>query len=108
MNENADGRSSQPLAFVVEQRRRGSVVESRTDANKEFLEYGQKQILVRTPRHGRRKSIVICGSQGTPRNFPVGRLNRYDKKMKKHRGPLSMMSELESIDENGELDEQFH
>ena len=98
---------SQPLALVIEHRRRGSLEESRTDANKELKEYGRKQILVRTLRHGRRKSIVICGALDKPRNYPVSRLNRYDKKMKKHRGPISMMSELESIDESGELDDQF-
>ena len=34
-----------------------------------------------------------------PRSFPIGRLNNYNKTMKKHKGPLSLMSELESIDE---------
>ena len=63
-------------------------------------------MIVRTPRRGRSKSIVIGGSQSVPRGFPVGRLNNYNKTMKKHRGPLSMMSELESIDEGQELSDK--
>ena len=54
---------------------------------------------MRTPRRGRRKSIVIFDSNDQPRNFPIGRLNNYDKTLKKHKGPISLMSELESIDE---------
>ena len=34
-----------------------------------------------------------------PRNFPIGRLNNYNKTMKRHKGPLSLASELESIEE---------
>lgn len=89
------------------ERRRGSLVEQLTPANEEFIANAQKLIAstqklikVRTPRRGRSKSIVILDSHGTPsRNFPIGRLNNYDKQMKKHKGPLSLMSELESIDE---------
>ena len=95
------------LSFQVDRRRAGSLVESLTEVNKDFIQYGQKQILVRTPRQGRSKSIVVFDSKCMPRSFPVGRLNRYDKKMKQHRGPLSMMSELESIDENGELSDRY-
>ncbi len=84
----------------VHEKRRGSVVESRTDANNELILYSQKQVKVRTPRRGRSKSIVVPGTQGTPRSFPIGRLNNYNKIMKKHRGPLSFMSELESIEED--------
>ena len=75
------------------------MVEPRTDANKEFIVYTQKEVKVRTPRRGRSKSIVIPDSRCEPRSFPIGRLNNYNKTMKKHKGPLSMMSELESIDE---------
>ena len=39
------------------------------------------------------------GTGTAPRNFPIGRLNNYDKKMKKHKGPLSLKNDLESIDE---------
>ena len=81
------------------ERRRGSVVESRTDANKELISYSQKEVRVRTPRRGRSKSIVVPGTSSVPRSFPIGRLNNYNKNMKKHKGPLSMMSELESIEE---------
>ena len=76
------------------------MVESRTDANNELVLYSQKQVKVRTPRRGRSKSIVVPGTQGTPRSFPIGRLNNYNKIMKKHKGPLSFMSELESIEED--------
>lgn len=61
---------------------------------------------MRTPRRGRSKSIVVPGTQTVPRSFPIGRLNNYNKTMKKHKGPLSMMSELESIDEV-ELSDKF-
>ena len=54
---------------------------------------------MRTPRMGRRRSIVVPGTHGAIRNFPIGRLNNYDPKMKMHRGPVSLDSDLESIDE---------
>ena len=75
------------------------MVEPLTPANREFVMTTQKEVLVRTPRRGRSKSIVIPDSKDEPRNFPIGRLNNYNKTMKKHRGPLSLMSELESIHE---------
>ena len=82
------------------ERRRGSMIETLSSANKELRETtSQKEVLVRTPRRGRRKSIVILDSNDQPRNFPIGRLNNYNKTLKKHKGPLSLMSELESIDE---------
>lgn len=85
------------------ERRRGSCVEPRTDANKELVSYAIKEVKVRTPRRGRSKSIVINDPNSVPRNFPIGRLNNYNKVMKKHKAPLSLMSELESIDESGEF-----
>ena len=89
------------------ERRRGSVVEPRTDANKEFIEYAQKEVRVRTPRRGRSKCIIIADPRSKPRNFPVGRLNNYNKTMKKHKGPLSFMSELESIHESNEQSDKY-
>jgi len=80
-------------------RRRGSVVENRTDANKELFLISLKEVKVRTPRRGRSKSIVVPGTGDIPRNFPIGRLNNYNKTMKRHKGPLSLASELESIEE---------
>lgn len=77
-----------------------------TDANKGFISYAHKEVKVRTPRRGRSKSIVVPSTQTIPRNFPIGRLNNYNKNMKKHKGPLSLMSELESIDEV-ELSDKF-
>jgi len=85
-----------PSANYME-RRRGSVVDKRTDANKDLIVYSQKEVKVRTPRRGRSKSIVVPGTNMIPRSFPIGRLNNYSKTMKRHKGPLSMMSELESI-----------
>ena len=76
------------------------MIDTLSSANKELRENTlQKEVLVRTPRRGRRKSIVILDSNEQPRNFPIGRLNNYNKTLKKHKGPLSLMSELESIDE---------
>lgn len=54
---------------------------------------------MRTPRNGRRRSILVPRINEAVRNFPIGRLNSYDKKMKAHRGPVSLHSDLESIDE---------
>ena len=61
---------------------------------------------MRTPRRGRSKSIVVADPRSEPRSFPIGRLNNYNKKLKMHKGPLSLMSELESIDEGGELSDR--
>ena len=83
------------------------MVESRTDANKELISYSQKEVKVRTPRRGRSKSIVVPGTSDIPRNFPIGRLNNYNKTMKKHKGPLSLASELESIEED-EFSDKFN
>ena len=47
----------------------------------------------------------VLTKKGAPRNFPIGRLNNYDKEMKKHKGPLSMVSELESIEDAGEKED---
>lgn len=80
------------------------MVEPRTDANKEFIVYTQKEVKVRTPRRGRSKSIFIPDPRLAPRSFPIGRLNNYNKTMKKHKGPLSFTSELESIDEVDQSD----
>ena len=82
------------------------MVEPRTNANNELIAYTQKQVTVRTPRRGRSKSIVVPGTQSVPRSFPIGRLNNYNKNLKRHKGPLSLISELESIDEI-ELSDKF-
>lgn len=89
------------------ERRRGSCVEQRTENNKQLIEFSLKQVKVRTPRRGRSKSIVVPGTLGIARNFPIGRLNNYSKTMKKHKGPLSLMSDLESIEEGGD-DSEFN
>ena len=83
------------------------MAESLSSANRSYLEVTQKQVMVRTPRRGRSKSIVILDSRDKPRNFPIGRLNNYSKQLKGHRGPLSLMSELESIDEIDKSDDQM-
>lgn len=62
---------------------------------------------MRTPRRGRSKSIVVPGTGSVPRSFPIGRLNNYNKNMKRHKGPVSMISELESIDEAGEMSDKL-
>jgi hypothetical protein len=49
---------------------------------------------------------VVPGTQSVPRSFPIGRLNNYNKNLKRHKGPLSLISELESIDEV-ELSDRF-
>ena len=48
---------------------------------------------------GRSKSICVPTGQAASGNFPIGKLNNYDKGLKKYRGPLSMVSELESVRE---------
>lgn len=75
------------------------MVEQRTPSNLEFAAITRKQIMVRSPRRGRSKSIVVLDTRDVPRNFPIGRLNNYSKNLKKHLGPLSLHSNLESIDE---------
>lgn len=89
------------------ERRRGSMVEPRSKGDNDLIAYTQKEVTVRTPRRGRSKSIVVPGTQTVPRAFPIGRLNNYNKNMKKHKGPVSLVSELESIDEAGELSDKF-
>ena len=88
------------LGYV--EQRRGSVVESITDVNKEFISYDLKEVKVRTPRRGRSKSIVV-GCEVISKNFPISRLNNYNTTLKKHRGTLSLVSELESIHEDYEV-----
>ena len=68
--------------------------------------YSHKEVKVRTPRRGRSKSIVVPGTNSIPRSFPIGRLNNYNKTMKRHKGPLSLMSELESIKEDSSSEKQ--
>ena len=78
------------------------MVENLNDANKELIQYGDRQrICVRTPRRGRSKSITICSLTSVPRIYPFGLLNRYNKKIKRHLRPLIMINDLESIDEDG-------
>ena len=63
------------------------------------LDFKPKEIKVRTPRRGRAKNIVVNKTKES-KNFPIGRLNNYDKEMKKHKGPLSFCSQLESIEDD--------
>lgn len=58
-----------------------------------------KEVTVRTPRKGRRKSITVPGVTNVVSAVPIGRLNNYDKNMKRIRGPLNIVSKLESINE---------
>ena len=83
------------------ERRRGSCVESRSEADRRFFKDAE-EIQVRTPRRGRRRSIVVPGTTGAVKNFPIGRLNNYDPLMKMRRGPVSLDSDLESIEENSD------
>ena len=55
------------------------------------LDFHAKEIRVRTPRRGHTKNIVV-NNNNEAKNFPIGRLNNYDKELKKHRGPLSFAS----------------
>ena len=56
----------------------------------------QKEIIVRTPKNGRSKSISILSVNDEPRNFHLARLNGYNKVMKKHCRPVSKLSNLGS------------
>ena len=77
-------------------------MESRSDADRSFFKDAE-EIQVRTPRRGRRRSIVVPGTTGTvTKNFSIGRLNNYDPLMKMLRGPVSLDSDLESIEENSD------
>lgn len=80
--------------------RRFSVCEKRSDANKEPIQGMRKLIKVRTPRLGRSKNIVLKAQEDMRKQSHVSRLNRYSKNLKKHKGPLSMSSSLQSIDES--------
>ena len=55
------------------------------------LDFHAKEIRVRTPRRGHTKNIVV-NNTNEAKNFPIGRLNNYDKELKKHKGPLSFAS----------------
>ena len=89
----------QDVEFAAE-RRRGSLVEPvRSAANKELFYMHAKEIKVRTPRRGHRRKILIPGTHGAIRNFPINRLNHYDSKLKMHKGSVKLDSDLESIDE---------
>lgn len=68
------------------------------------LDFQPKEIKVSTPRRGHTKNIVV-NSTDEIRNFPIGRLNNYDKELKKHKGPLSLASELESIEDLEEIED---
>ena len=58
-----------------------------------------KEIKVRTPRRGQQRRILVPGTHGAIRNFPINRLNHYNSKMKRHKGSVQLDSNLESIDE---------
>ena len=89
----------QDVEFAAE-RRRGSLVEPvRSAANRELFYMHAKEIKVRTPRRGHSRNILIPGTHGAIRNFPINRLNHYDSKLKKHKGSVKLDSDLESIDE---------
>ena len=65
------------------------------DDRKELM----KTVNVRTPRRGRSKSISVSADQFSSNNFPIGRLNNYNNGLKRYKGSLSMISELECISE---------
>ena len=50
-------------------------------------------------RGSRSKSIVLPDPRLAQKSVPIAPLNYYDKKLKKVKGPLSLVSKLESIDE---------
>ena len=76
------------------------MVEPRTKANQEFFNCTFKHLRVRSVQ-GQSQSIMISSmSIMKPRNFPISSLNSYSKKLKKHIGPMSLRSELESINED--------
>ena len=63
-------------------------------------EASKKLVKVRTPRRGRSKSICVPNlQQQNNKNFPIGRLNNYNPSLKRYNGSLSMISELECINE---------
>ena len=86
------------------ERRRSMISHMTHNSQSSLLHEESKELTVRTPRLGRSRSISIPTSQAENKNFPISRLNNYDEQLKKHKGPLSMVSELDSIldDEEGE------
>lgn len=89
----------------LEQRRRGSMVEPRTEANQELFKNTWKQVRVRIPRLGRSKSIVVSSLPIiNPGNFPISSLNYYNSRLRKQRGPVSLCSSLEQIEEDESYD----
>ena len=57
---------------------------------------------MRTPRRGRSKSIVVPVNSEKSKGCQINRLNNYNKTLKKHKGPLSLQSDLQSIKEDEE------
>ena len=79
------------------------MAEPRTEANKELIDFTWKSVTVRTPRKGRSRSIVVFSKPiMKPGNFPIVVLNTFNKKLKRQRDPISLCSQLESIDEDDE------
>ena len=80
--------------------RRNSVKNEFSKANIQFVKSARKCIQVRTPRQGRRLSIAVMSHTEKAGPLHIARLNFYDKKLKKHAGPLSLENDLESIVES--------
>ena len=83
---------------VADMHRSASVKEKRSQDDLDLMSScaKQKEIIVRTPKNGRSKSISILSVNDEPRNFHLARLNGYNKVMKKHCRPVSRLSNLGS------------
>ena len=55
----------------------------------------EREIIVRTPKNGRSRSITVLSLHEKPRDFLV-RLNQFNKVMKKHKQPSSNLSNIGS------------
>mgnify|MGYP001284818634 CR=1 FL=1 len=80
--------------------RRNSVNDEFSEANINFVRNNRKCVQVRTPRRGRRLSISVISHTEKAGPLHIARLNLYDKKLKRHAGPLSLENDLESIKES--------
>ena len=57
-----------------------------------------KEIEIRTPRRGRRRSVMIPTAQEDYINIKgIARLNYYNKRLKRKQGPIILASNLDSI-----------
>ena len=77
------------------------MVEERTPVNEELFHETKKLIIVGTPRGQNYIAMAIPRQlANNARQFPIGRLNQYNRTMKKHRGSVELNNYLHRIEED--------